>query len=131
MKIAAPSPKGTNHARLFIERFAGAGLAFDSAPKRLGPRMRDGLVRAMCRAGCSDEDIDRILALCDAGDPAEDELGLGERYEGENVRLEATSKDGLPNYKPSGMPRNALGTDSRSVRDDLTRLMGHTKIGPI
>jgi hypothetical protein len=103
MRIAMPSPRNTNHERLFIERPAGA--AYDSAPG--GPPVTK-MVRWLMQQGVADEDIDEFLRRCHE-QPTEDDLEKGETYAGENQIREAMQKDGMPRAKHAMDEHPTLG----------------------
>jgi hypothetical protein len=159
-RVPMPSPRGTNAAGLFITSAGGFGFACDQAPAAMGSKMRDAVVRHLCRAGVDDETINRFLELCE-GEQAEDDEDKSGYVDGEwvaNVQEPRAgkpdgfvdidgkprhhdgkkAKDHLPTYKSNGMPDNDLDnlTRPRQAMDNSPRAIAalarrSTKIGPV
>lgn len=68
MKIPMPSPRGTNHARLFLaQTFPGAGAAYDAAAG-LDPDAQAKLLEILT-GKLSDEDMAAVKAMLGVSDP--------------------------------------------------------------
>jgi hypothetical protein len=154
-RVPMPSPRGTNAAGLFLP--SAGGFALDSAPPmKVGAKAIDAAVRAMCRAGCGDKEIDRFVYLCSEagqaeGEQAEDDEGKSGYVDGEwceNVQEPRKGKmdgfvdldgqrarDHLPSYS-NNLPLNDLANPKRPGAMDsspaaLRKLMGTVKRGPV
>jgi hypothetical protein len=137
---AAPSPRGTNKAGVFVpDSFPSSrtGAAYDAAsnPKSMLART----CRWMMEKGCTSADIIEFIEFMDGGGEAEGEDGnevsreqhskmeaaahASSRGDGgdpmgldPDQRMTAGTVDRLPGRKSTGMPRHALDEISTAMR---------------
>jgi hypothetical protein len=147
MRRPAPSPRGSNHAGVFLP--AGfpicAAAAYDQAPEALPPGFLARACKWMAANGCSTEDIVQFIEHMDDGVVEGEDGGHGpteaqeraahQAGRGDNdpmglypdQRMTSGTVDKLPTYKPTGMPENA----ARHAMDEALRNCRRIARGPI